>query len=51
MIDTIVREIANVGFTLLSVVVIAYVYFKWFNTNLFGNFRLDDSDEEDYKNN
>ena len=47
MIDSIIREIANVGFTLFSAVVIGYVVWKLFNFRIFENFRFDDGDENE----
>ena len=49
MVDIVVREIINVLFTLFSVLIISYVYWRWFNIRLFENFKI--TDEEDNENN
>ena len=49
MIEIIIQELINVLFTLFSVLIIAYVYWRWFNIRLFENFKI--TDEEDNKNN
>ena len=47
MINSIIHEIANVGFTLFSAVVIAWVVLKLINYRIFENFRFDDGDENE----
>ena len=47
MINQIIHEIANVGFTLFSAVVIAWVVLKLINFRIFENFRFDDGVDED----
>ena len=49
MIEIIIQELINVLFTLFSVLIISYVYWRWFNIRLFENFKI--TDEEDNKNN